>query len=689
MSRLSFVASITVIAFMGTTLRADDLKVSRVALFNSGVGYFECAGTIEGNASSELKFRTGQINDILKSLVLRDFDGGSVAAVQYASRDPVEKALKSFGVDITNRPTLGQLLDSLRGVTVEVKTPNAVTGLIMGVEKRRIETERGAMDRDVLTILADDGLRSFVLADIAGVRITDAKIQGELTKALQTLAASHDAEKKSVVVNFNGNGKRRVAVSYMLETPIWKTSYRLVLADQKKPYLQGWAIVENATEQDWENVQLSLVSGRPISFAMDLYQPLYITRPFEELELYRSLRPPTFDAAVARPAAAPPAPMSAARGRAKQSGGLGGDAGGGGGGGGIFEGGRREWDKNGFADAAEMEMKLDDAGVSSAASGGSAGELFQYSIKTLVSLERQHSAMLPIVTTDVEGSKLSIFNVATDAKHPLNGLKLKNTTGMHLTQGPVTVFDGNIYAGDAKLPDLRPDEERLVAYALDLAVDVDVKSLPKPEETMQLWIRKGTLWQKRKYTDDRTYTLTNKAATPRTVLVEQRVGQGWNLKTPEKADEETSTIKRFKVEVAPGKTETLQVLLEMPREEAVILSNLGQDQIEMVMRARVISEPVKAALARLITLRSAVDDTNRQIAQINNEIEEVSQEQGRIRENMKTLSQNSDVYRRYEKKFDTQETEIEGKRERVSQLRRTLNEQQQALTDYLATLNVE
>lgn len=687
MSRLSFVASITVIAFMGTTLRADDLKVSRVALFNSGVGYFECAGTIEGNASSELKFRTGQINDILKSLVLRDFDGGSVAAVQYASRDPVEKALKSFGVDITNRPTLGQLLDSLRGVTVEVKTPNAVTGLIMGVEKRRIETERGAMDRDVLTILADDGLRSFVLADIAGVRITDAKIQGELTKALQTLAASHDAEKKSVVVNFNGNGKRRVAVSYMLETPIWKTSYRLVLADQKKPYLQGWAIVENATEQDWENVQLSLVSGRPISFAMDLYQPLYITRPFEELELYRSLRPPTFDAAVARPAAAPPAPMSAARGRAKQLGGLGGDAGGGGGGGGIFEG--RESDTFAFAHAADMEMKLDDAGVSSAASGGSAGELFQYSIKTPVSLERQHSAMLPIVTTDVEGSKLSIFNVATDAKHPLNGLKLKNTTGMHLTQGPVTVFDGNIYAGDAKLPDLRPDEERLVAYALDLAVDVDVKSLPKPEETMQLWIRKGTLWQKRKYTDDRTYTLTNKAATPRTVLVEQRVGQGWNLKTPEKADEETSTIKRFKVEVAQGKTETLQVLLEMPREEAVILSNLGQDQIEMVMRARVISEPVKAALGRLITLRSAVDDTNRQIAQINNEIEEVSQEQGRIRENMKTLSQNSDVYRRYEKKFDTQETEIEGKRERVSQLRRTLNEQQQALTDFLTNLTVD
>lgn len=682
MCQIKLAVVLTVLSISSRIAAAEDLKVSRVALFNSGVGYFECAGSVDGNASSELKFRTGQINDILKSLVLRDFDGGSIAAVQYASRDPVEKALKSFGVDITNRPTLGQLLDSLRGVPVEVKTPNAVTGLIMGVEKRKMETDKGTIERDVLTILADEGLRSFVLADLSGVRITDAKIQGELSKALQTLAASHDAEKKSVTLNFTGNGKRRVAVSYLLETPIWKTSYRLVLADQKKPYLQGWAIVENATEQDWENVQLALVSGRPISFAMDLYQPLYITRPFEELELYRSLRPPTFDAGLAKPMS-PPAPMAAAPGRrmdAKQ-GGRGRAQGAGGGG--IFEGGSESYKD------AEAEISLDDTGVSSAASGGSAGELFQYSIKTPVSLERQHSAMLPIVTTDVEGSKLSIYNIATHARHPLNGLKLKNTTGLHLTQGPITVFDGNVYAGDAKLPDLRPDEERLVAYALDLAVDVDVKSLPKPEETMQIWIRKGTLWQKRKYTDDRTYTLKNKGSAARIVLVEQRVDQGWNLKIPEKAEEETSALKRFKVEVPAGKTETLQVLLEMPREEAIILSNLGQEQIEMVMRARVISEPVKAALSKVITLRSAVDDTNRRISRVNNEVEEISTEQTRIRENMKTLAQSSEVYRRYEKKFDTQETEIEGKREQVAQMRKTLADQQQALTDFLANLSVD
>src|SRR5215470_13856222 len=232
---------------LATAARADYLKLSRIALFNSGVGYFQSDGTVDGDAASELRFRTGQINDIIKSLVLQDFDGGTIQAVQYPSRDPIDKTLKSFGVDITGKPTLGQLLDQLRGVEVEIAAPAAAKGLILGVEKQRIEV----------------------------------------------------GDKKNVTLNFAGKGKRRVRVGYMLEAPIWKTSYRLVLADDKKPYLQGWATVENTTEEDWKDVKLSLVSGRPISFIMDLYSPIYIPRPKEELELYASLRPPTYEGAVA------------------------------------------------------------------------------------------------------------------------------------------------------------------------------------------------------------------------------------------------------------------------------------------------------------------------------------------------------------------------------------------------------
>src|SRR5205814_7408886 len=98
-----------------------------------------------------------------------------------------------------------------------------------------------------------------------------------------------------------------VRIGYVVETPIWKTSYRLVLpgegadaaGNKDKPKLLGWAIVENQTDNDWSNVQLSLVSGRPISFIQDLYRPLYVPRPVVQPELYASLRPQTYDAGMA------------------------------------------------------------------------------------------------------------------------------------------------------------------------------------------------------------------------------------------------------------------------------------------------------------------------------------------------------------------------------------------------------
>src|SRR5262249_20169053 len=197
-------------------------------------------GTVDGDSASELRFRTGQINDIIKSLVLQDFDGGTIQAVQYPSRDPIDKTLKSFGVDITGKPTLGQLLDQLRGVEVEIAAPTAAKGLILGVEKQRIEVAKDqVIEVEILTLLTDAGMRTFKLNELGGIKLKDPKIENELKQALLTLATSHDADKKIVTLNFAGKGKRRVRVGYTLEAPIWKTSYRLVLADDKKPYLQG------------------------------------------------------------------------------------------------------------------------------------------------------------------------------------------------------------------------------------------------------------------------------------------------------------------------------------------------------------------------------------------------------------------------------------------------------------------
>src|SRR5207244_11356814 len=123
-----------------------------------------------------------------------------------------------------------------------------------------------------------------------------------------------------------------------------------------------------------------------------------------------------------------------------------------------------------------------DQGIADAAQATELGELFAYAISTPVSLERQKSAMLPIVNEAVEGTKVSIYNQRVHAKHPLSGFRLRNATALHLSQGPMTVFDGGVYAGDARLEDLPPGQERLLSYAMDLKTEVDPVSEPEQRE---------------------------------------------------------------------------------------------------------------------------------------------------------------------------------------------------------------
>lgn len=667
-----------------------DLRVTRVAVFSSGVAYFECDATVEGDASAELTFRTAQINDIIKSLMVHDFDGGAVGVVSYPSRDPIEKALRSFGVDITGKPTLAQLLDQLRGEPVEIAGPRTLSGVIVGVEKQKIAVDRNTIEVDVLNVLTGAGIQQLRVSELGGIRLVNEKIDSELRKALATLALAHDADKKSVRLSFSGQGRRRVRVAYLLEAPIWKTSYRLALREGSKPVLHGWATVENATEEDWKDVRLSLVSGRPISFIMDLYSPLYVPRPKVEPELYASLRPPEYEGDVKLGAAARPqdkevARAGADRGRrtpaalAAPADALEGGAGG------LVRPGAGDVDGDAMAD---WVGKLGGS-IQSVAAAQEAGELFEYRIQIPVSINRQNSAMLPIVTGPVEGEKVSIFNPGTHPKHPLNGLHLTNTTGMNLMQGPVTVFDSDVYAGEARLPDLRPGEKRLIAYALDLGTEVVVEQKPTHDEVLKARIAKGTFWLQRKLVDTRRYLVRNKDGKDKTVLLEQPYGNEWKLVEPKEPYERTALLSRFRVAVPAGRTVEQKVELEQVTDESIAMTSLDTRLIELYQRSAGVSQKVKDALQKLVTLRSELDAVVRQRAEREKETGEAVAEQGRVRQNLQTLDRNTDSYQRQLRKFDELETRIEQLREQVSRLRESEQEKRKALEDYLLSIEVD
>jgi hypothetical protein len=678
------------------------LPIGQVVLFSSGVGYYQREGSVEGDARVDLSFPVTDINDLIKSMVLRDLDGGHITAVSYDSNAPIDRTLKSFAINLTTNPSYGQVLNQARGEKVEVTLqqaaagqPGSLSGTIVGVEhQKQAVGSKDTVEVEQLNLWCSDGLRSVKLADIQRVRFLNPVMESEIRKALETLALSHDTQKKAVSISFKGEGKRQVRVGYVIENPIWKTSYRLVLAKAKdeKPFLQGWSVVENTTDEDWKDVKMALVSGRPISFQMDLYQPLFVQRPIVEPELFASLRPVAYSGGMDGKDL-PRATNQAARGKngegkeakekshdrqtkaTKQLGAS-------------FDDADEAWAYRVHKDL-EQSLKLGGSGVASAATASKLGDFFQYAIDRPVSLARQKSALLPIVNKDVEGTRVSIYNERTQAKFPLLGLKFKNTSGLHLMQGPITVFEGSNYAGDARILDLQPNEERLISYAVDLGTEVNPVPASDNGRITEVKAVKGILHTRTKVRDTKTYTIKNRNDQERLVLVEHPVRNDFRLADKIKPAETASDFYRFEVKVAPGKAEDLVVKEEKDFGETVVLTNLNDDQIRHFISQPVASEKVKAGLQRTIELRWEEAKTQREIAELNRQLEVIVQDQTRLRANLKELPSDSPIAKRIVEKFGQQETQVEKYQADIKKLQGQEHSQRKALEDYLAAFSAE
>ena len=678
--------------------KKTELPIQRVVMFSSGVAFFEHKGEVAGNAQVDLKFNVRDINDLLKSMVLQDDGGGKISTVSYGSKDPITRTLRTFSIDLTENPTLAHLLEQIRGEDIEIDAPTKIKGTIVGVEQRSLPVKDNVVEVSYLNLLTDEGLRSVSLENVGKIRLSNPKLNAELRQALLVLAASKSMDKKSVSLSFLGEGKRPVRVGYIQESPIWKTSYRLVLADEKPPFLQGWAIVENTTEADWTDVNLTLVSGRPISFSMDLYQPLYISRPVVVPELFASLRPRTYDQDLAAREAefaeagklgdVNKAAEQQNRSLARRGAAFGGGMGGGGGGGFAAPGAA--------ANGAEYLRKADGKGeamdlqrsTQSVATAGDVGEMFRYDIATPVSIARNSSAMLPIVNESVQGEKVSIYNEGQHAKHPLHGLRLKNSTDLHLMQGPITLFDDGAYAGDAQIQDLPPKSERLIAYAMDLNTEVAPSAPQQTTQLVSVRLTKGTAIITNKHSRSRTYTVKNSGKKTKKVLIEYPLEATWKLLEPQEPTEKTRNMYRFAVTAEPGKPATLTVKEEHSAGQQIALNNLDDNSIGFYLKANEVSAGVKEALGAVIHRKAQLQQLIAGRQELERQIQVVDQEQTRIRNNMAQLAKDSDLFRRYEAKFTKQEDEVEKLREKVTAALAEEQKVRKELDAYLMSLEL-
>ena len=676
-----------------------DVPVKEVTLFSSGVGYFQHEGTVNGDGEARLSFKTAQINDILKSLILQDIDGGHVGVVTYPSQDPLAKTLASFQVNLSDNPSLGDLLDRLRGARVSFPGTAFAPGTILGVEKRQIpgggQGEKPLEDTFV-NLVTEDGIKSLEVASLNTIKLDDAALQEELNRALAAVAGARDQDKKPVEIHFNGTGERRVRLGYVVETPVWKASYRLVLPDDKtaaedkdnaKGTLQGWAMVDNQTDNDWNNVKLSLVSGRPISFREDLYQPLYVPRPLVVPEEYAGLQPPVYEGAdaardesqaVGGVAMAPALEKTSRRRLTLDQGSM------------AMLNTAQNIPAAPASAPGAMPSNLFGAGIQSIAETAQMGELFQYTVGN-VSLPRQRSAMIPIINDPVRVDKLSIYNESTLAKHPLNGVRLHNNTPdkKHLLQGPVTVFDAGGYAGDARLDDVPPGETRLLSYGVDLQTEAKARDLDQQQAIQTGKIVKGVLELTRKVVSAKEYTLDNKSDHDKNYVVEHPLRVGWKVvDTTPTPYQTTDKAYRFALTAPAGKPVTLTVHEENIQGQTIELVSSRLEDAEFYSRTGEIPAPVREALAKAATLKHEVVDSQTQINDRDAQIKTLADDQGRIRNNLKTVGKSGDFAQRQLKKLDDEESQIDRLRTEIEALRTKLDGQQHALDEYLAGLNV-
>ena len=296
--------------------------------------------------------------------------------------------------------------------------------------------------------------------------------------------------------------------------------------------------------------------------------------------------------------------------------------------------------------------------------------------------------MIPIVSGDIGGEKLDLYDASSTPKHPMNAFRLKNTSGEHLMGGAITVFDGGAYAGDALIDDLSAGDERLITYAVDLGTEVAVDQDNVAGETV-LTIDKGVLYAKHKETLTTTYTLKDRTQQPRVVLVQQPIEPGWNLVEPAKPEEKTADYYRFRVALAAQATAKLVVKQEQPQVETFAL--LDPDvlpQITIFVQAKEISPKLKAALQEIITRRAAIADVQTQRAQKEARLKEIADEQSRIRQNMAQLDRNSDLYKKYVEKLTAQEDEFDATRKASAALNDQQYKLQNDLDAYIRGLSV-
>jgi hypothetical protein len=626
------------LALTVTTARSADLPVTHVILYKHGIGFFEREGSVPAAEEAKLDFKISDMNDVLKSLIVTNSGGGRITGIRYDSNETLEQQLEKYPFQLGGQEALSAFLDGIKGSRIELKSGDrAVTGTIMSA--RSIESGVDGDKRTVreqITLLADGGeLANYDLAAFASLRLLDARLEEQLKQYLETLARAKSRDKRSLYIDSTEHAARELHISYIAPAAVWKSSYRLTLQPAES-VLEGWAIVDNTSDDDWTNVKLSVVSGRPISFVSLLDTPRYGRREVAELPEDRAAGPVVYAGSFASKTAPAPPPQAA-------MGVVGGTGEAGGSAGGVLGGVLEQSARLGTGSApkqfvANQLIAPSYVGQSNVegATGATLGELFEYHFAGPVTIKKNQSAMLPFLKDRVAARKLLIYS-ERDGEHPVNAAEVTNDTSKTLDGGPITVYDGGAYAGEALFETVKSGDKRLIGYAVDYGTRVTSAFGSGDKTVREIHGQNGLLLLRSALLETRTYTIKNVDAQAKTLIVQQEGVHQYSVLSPEPV-ERTATAYRFEVKLPANGSQTLKVEQERVLLEQTLLTDSTPDFLVTVVQNKQLGADGRRQLQAIVDLKRQVAKAGEDLNAAKAQLGDLTDDQSRLRQNIDSLN---------------------------------------------------
>lgn len=661
-------------ALMGLLLsplaaEAQDLALKRVLLSSGGLGYFEYEANVEGDATLKLTVALGQVDDVLKSLVVYD-DKGGVGGLSLPGREPLAQTFKDLPFDQDALRSPAALLATLKGAEIFVGGRRALSGRVVSVQEETTSLGgdgHATTTRTRVTLMTDRGLQQFILEDAEDLQFADPVLRDKIGQALVALSSNRAKDARTLELSMRGEGKRIVRVAYIVEAPVWKASYRLTLpadAAAPKAALQGWATIENLSGQDWKDVELTLVSGRPVAFRQALYNAYYVNRPEVPVEVTGRLVPGVDRGGVAIKAAGAPQPAPPMPAPAQQR-------------------SRVERMSSSSADSLSIASAAEPAEATDAATQ------VTFKFPRPVTVTNGRTLSIPVIDRQLPAQRLALYEPNTSARNPIAALKLVNDGETGLPPGILTLYERDkagavAYVGDARLSAFPAGETRLVAYAVDQKIVIE-REAAQAEQLATGSIAQGILHYSNVVRQTVAYRIKGPAAEPRQLIVVQPRLAGWSLVKPDvKGVEVSEGNYRVPFQLPGGdQTQTLEIVQERTTFQEVRLLDAPPDQIKVFAQAREFDAKTRDMLTRIIQLQQGLADARQRGAKIAADRDRIVEDQGRLRENLGQVPPNSDLQRRYLASLDKQETELEALKAREAAADKAVETAESALQSYI------